>query len=149
MFLEASYPIFKSPPWHNGGNYRFCARLKVPPFPLKYEWQFWSKFSSVAISLKKMWVPSWVIANIFYYWCTKTKSKWPSASADGREKTIDISDQGKFRQQMSLYLTSWHILSQLEVGFITVFHSWRNCELQMFCVFLSLFLLLWEMTWQF
>jgi hypothetical protein len=45
---------------HNGGNDRFCARLKVPPFSLKYEWQFWSKFyrlqiycSSVAISLKK------------------------------------------------------------------------------------------------
>jgi hypothetical protein len=31
----------------------------------------------------------------------------------------------------------WHMLSQLEVGFITDFHSWRNCEFQMFCVFLS------------
>jgi hypothetical protein len=29
---------------HNGGNDRFCARLKVLPFSLKYEWQFWSKF---------------------------------------------------------------------------------------------------------
>jgi hypothetical protein len=49
---------------HNGGNDRFCARLKVPPFSLKYEWQFWSKFyrlqicfSSVAILLKKNLVP--------------------------------------------------------------------------------------------
>jgi hypothetical protein len=47
---------------HNGGNDRFCARLKVPP---KYEWQFWSKFyhlqiffSCVAISLKNILVPS-------------------------------------------------------------------------------------------
>jgi hypothetical protein len=67
-------------------------------------------FSSVAISLKIILVPPWVIANIFYFWCTK-------------KKLIDISDQGKFRQKMSLYLTSGHILSQLEVGFITDFHS--------------------------
>jgi hypothetical protein len=53
------------------------------------------------------------------------------------KKPLIISNQGKFRQKMSLYLTSWHILSQLEVGFITDFHSWRNCEFQMFCVFLS------------
>jgi hypothetical protein len=51
------------------------------------------------------------------------------------KKTIDISDQGKFRQKMSLYLTSGHVLSQLEVGFITDFHSWSNCQFQMFCVF--------------
>jgi hypothetical protein len=59
---------------HYGGNDRFCARLKVPPFSLKYEWQFWSKFyrlqiffSRLAISLNFVLVPPWVIANIFYY----------------------------------------------------------------------------------
>jgi hypothetical protein len=34
-------------PVHNGGNYRFCARLKVLPFSLNVhasEWEFWSKF---------------------------------------------------------------------------------------------------------
>jgi hypothetical protein len=34
----------QNPPRHNGGNDRFCARLKVLLFSLKYEWQFWSKF---------------------------------------------------------------------------------------------------------
>jgi hypothetical protein len=83
-------------------------------------------------------VPPWVIANIFYYWCTKKKQKNDlRLLAMAAKKNIDISDQGKFRQKMSLYLTSWHIFSQLEVGFITDFHSWSNCQFQMFCVFLS------------
>jgi hypothetical protein len=95
-----------------GGNDRFCARLKVPPFSLKYEWQFWSKyclqifFSSVAISLKKNWyLPgSWRTYFIIGAKKKKKNDLWllPTAA----KKPIDISDQGKFRQKMSLYLTS-------------------------------------------
>jgi hypothetical protein len=129
---------------HNGGNDRFCARLKVPPFSQKYEWQFWSKFyhlqiffSSVAISLKKIWVPPWVIVNIFYNWCTKKNQNdlWLLLTAAKKPLIFPIKVNSGKKCCYIWHLDSWDILSQLEVGFITVFHSWRNCELQMFCGF--------------
>jgi hypothetical protein len=51
-------------------------------------------------------VPPWVIASIFYYWCTQKKKNDLRLVPVAAKKTIDISDQGKFRQKMSLYLTS-------------------------------------------
>jgi hypothetical protein len=38
---------------------------------------------------------------------------------------------------MSLYLTFGHIVCPLELGFITNFYKYRDCELQMFVVFFS------------
>jgi hypothetical protein len=38
---------------------------------------------------------------------------------------------------MSIYLTFVHIDNPLELGFITNFYKYRDCELQMFVVFFS------------
>jgi hypothetical protein len=128
-----------SPQW---GKWPFLRQIKSSPFFTKIWMAILVKnlpppnFFSYCFNFANFFlVPPWLIANIFYYWCTK-KNDFPLLPTAAK-KTIDISDQGKFRQKMSLYLTSWHILSQLKVGFITDFRSWRNCEFQMFCVFLS------------